>query len=142
MHRPSPLTTHVTILDADVFGDCHRVLGEQCGYSLRIHRARHIESIRTHRKRIEVANERVLAEGHERLLLIRDKTTITYFPFGPRGSTVSGRQTNVTSLRSTVLVRARSLSFFASSHRDFASHALTGSEAPPDALHNTHAHSA
>ena len=31
---------------------------------------------------------------------------------------------------------------FASSHRDFASHALAGSEALPDALHSTHAHSA
>src|SRR5437870_9632318 len=65
-----------------------------------------------------------------------------HFTFGPRGSTVSGRQTNVTVVRSTALPTVRCLSFFASSHRDFVSHAPTGSEAPPDPLHSTHAHSA
>ncbi len=65
-----------------------------------------------------------------------------HFPFGPRGSTVSGRQTNVTIVRSTALPTARCLSFFASSHRDFVSHAPTGSEALAEALHSTQAHSA
>src|SRR5438445_9218929 len=65
-----------------------------------------------------------------------------HFTFGPRGSTVSGRQTNVTVVRSTALPTVRCLTFFASSHRDFVSHAPTGSEAPPDPLHRPQEHTA